>query len=246
MNKFASLILCLFSWQAVSAEVEAILGWAELNKFGFAVNGKVIEPVVEVGAVLKKGDVIAQLDQAPFRNKIKFCQSSIDELEPEVFDSKIEYDQAEELFERTVLSEIELQKIEGKHKEAQAKYAQAEARCNIVRWKASQSKLIAKRKSYVITSNVSSGIVVSDENKSDLYFEIASVGYALAKFQLSFEQKSQIKTGDGITVSVDGRDSKGKIQSIAMMPDQSGLYEITAKFDYAQLVEPGKSIKVSY
>ena len=242
------LVIFLFCFHAVTqaVEFEAKLDWIEHQKYGFYVNGIVDEVSVEVGKKLKQGDALAKLISAPFNYEIKHCRARVDGFDAPVFDAKIELDQAEELFERTVLSEVELQKIEGKYKSLVERQKEAMAECQLRNWQKKVSRLVAHDSVYVISSNITPGMVISDENKSDVGIELVSAKQAAAIAWLNYKQKSQLNLGYELKVIVDQQEFSAKINSISLTPNNENKYKLVANFFYTKMVEPGKVIKVRY
>lgn len=243
---YLSTIIMFNSSVVQAVELAATLEWAGLQRYGFAVNGVVEPGVVSVGTKVKAGDVLAKLDVKPFNYRVNQYQSEVKKLDPVIFDAKLELDHAEELYERTVLSEVELQKIDGKYKALQAELEVVKAQLNKARWKAKRAVLKANDKMVVIKSDIVPGLIVSDENKSNVFIEMASAKKASAITLLTSDQKIRFRIGDMIKVIVDQQTIPAKINSIGMLPDKENKYSMSAVFYYSQTIEPGKLIKVSY
>lgn len=239
------IVLLLLNTTAHSIELDASLAWAGQYRYGFVVNG-VVDKVISAGAKVKKSQSLANLDREPFNYKLKQSQALMNKIEPLVLDAKLEFDHANELFERTVLSEVELQKIKGKYQSLAAEKAVENAKLQAARWELKRAVLKSKEEAYVIYSNVLPGMIISDENKSDVYIELASVGRASAIALLSIEQKIQLKLESTVEVEIDGDKMPASIHSIAMQPDKNNLYQVVAVFNYARMIEPGKKLKLSF
>jgi len=229
-----------------AAELEAKLNWSGYHKYGFAVNGIVDEVNVDIGEKVKQGDLLAKLSATPFKYKIKKCQASLSQFDPSIFDAKLELDQADELFERTVLSEVELQKIDGRYKILIEQQNEVKAECLLQRWQSKLSVLKAKEPAYVLNSNIITGTVISDENKSAVFIELVSAKQASAVAWLSYKQKLKFNVGNDLKVIVDQQELPAKVKSIALQPDAENRYKLVAEFYYTNVVEPGKSIKIKY
>lgn len=247
MNRSIFLIVFLLVSQSlVAVELDAKLGWAGHKRYGFVVNGVVEEILFGEGSRVMPGDVLAKLDVQPFNYKLKRCHASVKKLEPLIFDAKLELGQAEDLFERTVLSEVELQKIDGKYKALVAEQDMAKAKLQLAKWKAGRAILKSDSKAYVLGSSLVPGLIISDENKSDVYIELVAADKASATTWLSEELKTQLKSKDKIKVIVDERSIQAEIYSIAMRPDKNRQYKMIAVFDYHSVIVPDKVVKVSF
>ena len=246
-NKLLVMITLIgLNFTSQATELEAKLGWTGYQKHGFAVNGIVDKVHVKVGEKVKKGVVLARLGITPFNYQIKQCQAKIDKYNPEIFDAKVELDQAEELFERTVLSEVELQKIDGRYKKLIESQKEVKAECLLWRWQAELSVLKARDFSYILSSNITESMVISDENKTSIFIELVSAKQASAVSLLSYQQKSQFNIGQEIKVIIDQQEFSAKVESIALQPNKENKYKLEAKFYYTKMIEFGKQIKRNY
>ena len=248
MCRYILLVLFLlgFSFSSQATEVEAVLGWAGQQKIGFPVTGVVEGKVFNVGAKVDLNDVLAKLNIQPFKYKINRCQAKINRLIPFVADAKLEKEHAQELYDRTVLSEVELQKAKDRYVAAVAGQMVEKQSCLLEKWNADHAQIKSSTSAYVIGSNVVSGMVISDENKADVYFELASSKQAVASAWLSSEQKSHLNIGDPINVSIDQQVIPASILSIQMYPNEKNKYRVDAIFYYMKTVEPGKIMKLKY
>lgn len=244
--------LLVFSPFIMALELDATLNWAPYKRYSFVVNGIVSDPVAAVGSKVGKGKLLAKLDRQPYRYRLKEYQSAVNKFKPLIIDAKLELDHANELFERTVLSEVELQKIAGKYNALLAEQAIEKARLQLAQWELNHARLIATEEAYVISSNIFPGMVISDENKSTTYFQLASSQHASALVRLSAEQRMQLNSSklslpDGkVNVHIDGSVIEGYIGSIAMTPEADNHYPLVVLFKYSKMIHPGRKIKVIF
>jgi len=239
------LLFC-FCTNISAVELDAKLEWSGKHKYGFEVNGVVKVVPVDLGEKVKKGSVLASLNSEPFKYAIKKCQAAINTFDPLIFDAKLEFDQAEELFERTVLSEVELQKIDGQHKRLIEQQNEAKSDCLLSEWHMKQSVLKARESIYILNINITPGMVISDENKSTVYIESVSSKKASAIAVLSYEQKKQFSIGQELKVVIDLQEFPAKVKSIDMQSDKNNKYKVISEFYYTKVVEPGKLIKIKF
>jgi len=238
--------LMVFSSLAQAQELEAALSWKPLHRYGFVVNGLVSDKVVNIGDKVNKGDLLARLDLQPFKFKVKQLNAAVNKFEPLVLDAKLEFDQAEELFERTVLSEVELQKIKGQYESLVAEQDAEKAKLRMAKWELARASLVSKENAYVISSGVYPGMVISDENRSNVYIELASIGQASAIAWLSNAQKLQLKSDSKPEVLIDEQALPASVYSLTMLPNKDNKFQLTLVFKYKEMIEPGKKIKIRF
>ena len=239
-------ILFSFCTGSLAVELDAKLEWSGYQKHGFSVNGIVEKVTSDIGQKVNKGSILASLSSTPFKYRVQKCQATINQYEPLIFDAKLELDQAEELFERTVLSEVELQKIDGRYKKLIEQQNIAKADCSLKKWDMKLSVLKAKESIYILSSNIIPGTVISDENKSAVYIESVSSKKASAIAFLGYTQKKQFSIGQELKVVVDLQEFPAKVKSIDMLPNAENKYKVLTEFYYTNMIEPGKLVKIKY
>jgi len=240
------LILMVFSSLIQAQEIEASLNWKPLQRYGFVVNGLVSDKVVNVGDRVNEGDLLARLDMQPFKFKVKQLNAAVNKFEPLVLDAKLEFDQAKELFERTVLSEVELQKIKGKYKTLVAEQDVEKAKLLMAKWELRRASLVSKENAYVVSSGIYPGMVISDENKSNVYIELASASQASAIAWISNEQKSQLELDSKAEVIIDEKNFQASVHSLTMLPNKDNKYKLIVVFKYNGMIESGKKVKIRF
>ena len=240
------LVFALFSSVSMAEDIEARLAWTGIQKIGFPVSGVVESVVAKIGAKVNKDDLLAKLDMAPFSYHLQSCKAEIEKIQPLVFDARIELDQAEELFERTVLSEVELSKIDGAYKTLTSEETILKTECKLAQWKADRAVLKAQSAAYVMASNIYPGMVISTENKSTAIIELVSATKASAVSFIGAQQLQKFKVGDQLTVVVDGQEISATIDSISIQANSTNQYQLEAVFYYAQMVEPGKAVTLRF
>ncbi len=241
-----AILLTIYCTGLSAIELDASLGWTDQRRYGFVVTGVVDDYRVDVGAKVKKGQLLARLDRRPFNYRVKHCQANIKQLEPKIYDARLALNHAEELFERTVLSEVELQRIDGEHKALVAQSEALKAECQLEKWRAEKSSLKARQPAYVISSTIVPGQIISDENQDEVYVELVSASRASATAWLSSDQKRQLKSSDRVEVNIDSRSIPAKLQSIELRANEQGQYRAVFVFDYNQPIEAGKRVRVSF
>lgn len=240
------LSFLLLATSVVAAEIDATLHWADEQYYSFAVNGRVDRVLVAPGEKLQQGALLASLDKRPFDYAVNKCKAAINKIEPAVFDAKIELDQAEELYERTVLSETELQKIEVIYKSLVAERDMAQAECELQQWQAEQAELKAREASYVVASNIHPGLVVSEENKSAAVIQLASASRASALAYLDAQRAMQFSVGQAVEVQIGEETLQARVQAITAPANQQAQYQLRAVFDYAKPLVLGTPLRLKF
>ena len=176
-GKILFLVIAILVSPVIRAgELQGVLGWSDIAKLGFVVTGSVDAVNVQSGARVTRGQMLVQLEQRPFILHMKKYKASIETIEPLLFDSQIELSQAEELYDRTVLSQVELQKIEARHRGLQAQSRVAQMDYELAKWRLEKSGIKAPFDGLVINNQFISGQVIGEENKVEVALLIAPAG----------------------------------------------------------------------
>lgn len=240
------LFLLLLTAPAFASEIDATLHWADEQYYSFAVNGRVDRVLVAPGTKLAQGELLASLDKRPFDYALKKCRAAINKIEPAILDARLDLDQAEELYERTVLSEVELQKVDVIYKTLVAEREMAQAECELQQWQAEQAELKTREASYVVASNIYPGLVVSEENKSTVVMHLVSATKASALAYLDAARVMQYAVGQSLEVKIGDDTLRGRVQSIAMQADKNGQHQLRVIFDYNQPLIPGTPLQLKF
>jgi len=238
------ILLGLLSAGLVQAvEVNATLDWANRHIAAFAVHGVGEAVNVAVGEQVKKNQPLAQLDQTPFVYTNKRNQAHVDGIKPRLFDAKQNYDQAQELFDRTVLSQVELQRAEVQFQGVEAEQSAAKAELEISKWKQRQSVLNAACDCLVIGNTLLPGMVINNENQSVAMIELAETGVLNAEVIL--DQNINLMMQQSVQVNVDGKNYPAKVIAITV---QNGKRQVRVQFqvDAAKHYLAGQNAKVIF
>lgn len=248
MKHIKYLVFLLVSFNAYGGKAQGVLSWGETARLSFPVTGVVQQVNTGSGSPVKQGAMLAQLDLQPFKIKLKKCAARLESIQPGLFDARLEVDQAEELYERTVLSEVEFQKIEGTYKKLVAEEEMIKADHELARWKLKNAQLIAPFQGRVVSQQVVRGQVVSTENQGEIYIEVAKVGSMAVALLLDINEIKSISLHKKIMVKIAGRQYQGKISSIAMQADSAGKYRVQASFNHnpENIYYAGQPAEVNY
>ena len=127
MRVCANILLVLCATSSVAAEVQGVLRWAGETDLSLPVSGVVDEVLVRPGQAVKQGQVMLKLDKRRVKARLRAAEARVARFKPGRDEAQRELERAEELFDRTVLSEVELQqaKIDFAEKNATLQEARA-------------------------------------------------------------------------------------------------------------------------
>lgn len=128
------------AWQAVKAsnfdQVRRLSGTVqpvESANLSFQVGGKVAEVEVHLGDVVKKGDVLATLDQRSFKLSLQSAQARLQQAESALTEATNEYNRYKELSEQGLVSRSGFDNAKAAYESASSSVNVAKAQMNIAR-----------------------------------------------------------------------------------------------------------------
>jgi len=230
MKRTVFLVLMFVATVAFGAD--GTVQWARRVELGLSVSGTIKTVAVEAGARVAKGQVLVALDDTPF--KAEFDQARADRDE-----AARDYKQAQQLFERTVLSTVELENAKLKSVRAQARYAQA-------KYQLDRSRIVAPFDAWVLEMRAQVGQNVVNALEARPLVVVAAAGEYVARTRVSGSVLERLTPGAAATVTVAGKNYAGKVHSLALEPGKGDEHEVTVAFSAAERLRPGQSAKVEF
>lgn len=249
MNKIRTVLffVSLVSVINVNAsDYDAVLMWPDKQVLGYSVQGIVNKLDVQAGDKVKKGQKLARLGLTPFNIQLKQAQAKLDRIEPLLFDAQRDFDQGQELFERTVLSEVELQKLESILKGLQADHDEATAGLEMARWRHSRAQLIAPFDGRITEVLMRKGDIVTVETRASRVIVMVSNRLMQAGFLVDAASAGEYVTGKNAYVEVASERYPAIVKSVTA--DSHQQYRIRLEFEVPadhSLVE-GQKAKVIF
>lgn len=205
-------IICLFGFTPVFAlELKAELDWARQVELGTPVKGVVQQILAQPGQRVTKDEVLLTLDQRGFKSQVTGLQAQVAHFKAELAEAEREQERALELYDRTVLSDHELQVAKNNLIAAEAKYRMGQAKLVQAQLELEYSSLRAPYEAIVISRLAELGQTVVPDLQPVVLFVVADANRMLAKGQLAANEITQIAVGNEVIVKFDGEKYKGQI-----------------------------------
>ena len=245
---FIFLIALTGSMSLQAASFEATVFWANKTTLSVPVSGKIAVVNTGPGHEVKKNQLLLQLDQIPFEATVSQAQALILRQRTVNKSAKREYEQAKELYARTVLSTVALDEAKEKNQRAQADYKSALANLTVAKYQFLQSTLRAPFAGWIINTHVSVGETIVNNLKTKPLIVIAEKEKYVARGNLPLEIISTMKIGDKVTVDIGDGKVTGDINSIGLEPVKgikNQRYLVEVLFDFkTPLLRAGQSVEV--
>jgi|GEM_PF-3190546 len=232
----SSLLLSINVAQAT--ELPAILHYAQVVELGVPVSGVVGKVHVADGQHINKGHIILELDETPFLAEMNKTEAEIRRLAAERDEAKKALDRDLELYERMVLSTVDLDKRKLDFVRADSLYQSEQAQLSLAKYHYAGSKLHAPFDGLIISSNAYPGMAVHVDLKPPVLFLFANTMQFSAESDVPADKIMNISIGDSIDVLVAGRKRPGKVNNITMTSEGRSLSQ-PSQYRIKVLLDPG-------
>jgi RND family efflux transporter MFP subunit len=243
MKKWIALIIAAFFPQALwAADVPATLQWSQRVELSTPVSGVVKAVNVEVGDLVKKGQVLLSLDSTTYQASVAETQSEITRLDAEAEEAKRDLDRVQELYERTIVSTTDLDQAKLRRVKSLSMLAEARARLRQDQKALEETSLRAPFDAVVILRQAEPGLSVASGLQLQMLLTLARSGEMIARMHLPSPQIDNVKTGQTVTVSVAGTSYTGKIKTLGLEPIQTkngSVYPVDVLFPNKQPLRAG-------
>ena len=243
MKKWIALITAVFFPQVLwAADVPATLQWSQRVELSTPVSGVVKAVNVEVGDLVKKGQVLLSLDNTSYQASVAEIQSRITRLDAGAEEAKRDLDRAQELYERTIISTTDLDQARLRRVKSLSMLAEARARLRQDQKALEETSLRAPFDAVVILRQAEPGLSVASGLQPQMLLTVARSGEMIARMRLPSPQIDNLKTGQTVTVSVAGTSYTGKIKTLGLEPIQTkegAVYPVDVVFTIKQPLRAG-------
>lgn len=221
----------LLSLEAVAGSYEASIQFARRAELGTPVSGVVREVSVVAGEAVARGQVLVRLDDAPFKAAVVQSEAEVARARAAYSEAARDHKQAKELYDRTVLSTVELENATLRLDRAAAALKEVRARESQARWAAAQAQIAAPFDAWVLEVRTTTGAPVASALEARALIVLAARGEYLARARVPGAALETLKVGQSATVAVGGKSFSGRVAALALEPSaKGGDYEIAVAF----------------
>jgi len=235
---------------------------------GTRVSGTIVDLYADYNSLVKKDQLIAQIDPTPFENDLKQAEADLYNARSNLFKANVTLKDAartlkrkQELFKRDLISRSELDDAETAYDSARAQYEMAvaqvrksEAGVKQAKTNLGYTRIVSPVNGVVIAKNVEVGQTVAASFQTPTLFTIAP---DLTKMQVDTNVDeadiSKIKTGMEATFTVDAypdRKFTGVVAQIRLSPtvvQNVVTYDVVIAVDNTHLLlKPGMTANVTF
>jgi RND family efflux transporter MFP subunit len=209
MKILKALALMILSCPGINAYAEsfdAAIDFPPPVELSLPVSGIVDKVMVSAGQQLKKGETILSLDETPFKADRQLMQSRVAFRQARLTEATRDRNHQQELFDRTVLSSVELENAELRVKRDTALLESAKAQLARANYDYSVSQLKAPFDAIVMTVEVNAGQAINNVLQSKTLVSVVRQEHYIARFNVAAAKLEKIKIQTPGTVIIN--DSK--------------------------------------
>lgn len=219
MKKWIAFIIAALLPQALWAtDMQATLQWSQRVELSTPVSGNILAINVQVGDMVKKGQILLSLDSTAYQARVSESQSEITRLNAEAEEDKRELDRVTELHERTVIATTELDQAKLRLVRSQSALSEARARLRLNQKVLDDASIRAPFDAVVVLRQAEPGQSVVTGLQPQMLLTLARSGEMIARMHLASPQIDKLKTGQTVSVSVTGINYTGKIKTLGLEP----------------------------
>ena len=225
-------LLYVMAFPSIADTFKAKLEWSGRVSLSPLVKGYINEINVYPGDRVKKDDVLLRLAPEAYQAKVDHFLAVLKSNKSIMEEAKRELNRSEELYERTLLSDHDLQVDKNAFVSANAHYQSTIAQLKNARIDLENSINRAPFDAVVISRNAEIGQSVFPDFQPQAFLVIAEDNIMLAQAWLTEEQANKITQDQNVVIKVKGNTHKGKISFVGLEPKSSKeqLYKLVVRF----------------
>lgn len=219
---------------AQALDLDGRLAWGQRVELGTLVSGVVSEVAVRPGEAVAKGSTLLRLDDRGFRAALSGARGSLARAESQLDEARREDERAQELYDRTLLSDHERQVaqialVDAESDAVEARTALIQAQLDLER-----SQIKAPFDARVLAVNAAVGQAVITTLQSQPLVVLADSQAMLAEGEIAASQLGALQAGQGAQVGLAGEWLDGRIYDISLEPvaqsERESVYRIRVMF----------------
>ncbi|MEW5771356.1 MAG: efflux RND transporter periplasmic adaptor subunit [Pseudomonadota bacterium] len=206
--------LLLIAADLQAAEFPAVLDWSGQVALAMPVTGVVETVAAKPGQRLKRGELMAGLNQTVYKAGVAEARAELDRLGEEEAEAKRDLERVQELYARTVSATTELDAARLRHARAASGLAMAQARLEKARRQLAESELRAPFDAVVLARMAEPGLVAATPCQPNPLFNVARDDEILARATLDAEQAARVRLGGKAVVEAAGGSRTGEVRGL--------------------------------
>jgi multidrug efflux system membrane fusion protein len=203
---------------AVAQELTGVVQWAQRVELGTPQSGIIVNVPVKTGEMVKKDQLLVQLETRALQARVRRAEAEQAKSKKARDEAQRELDRSKELYERTLLSNHDLEQAKIAYSDANSRHQAASAALVEARLDLEQSTIRAPFDGVVLQRNAEVGQTVVSNLQSVPLITMAAMRQMRVQAEATDAQLAKLAVGQCVTVESGGRHFKGTISMIGFEP----------------------------
>ncbi len=242
MRRWLLLPLLALSGAVGAAELEARLEWLPVAALTTPVEGRVVEVTAFEGQALKRGELLLTLDARPFRIELARRKAELERFEARFGEAEREWGRAQELFDRDLISDHDLELARIAFAETEAERAVLKAALEQAELALEYSRLKAPFDGWLLERHIEPGELVVNGERAQPLLSVVPRGRMAAVAAVDAAQATVLKVGGNVALRHGGRRLEGRIIALGLSPEEGGRYPLVVELAVDDDVRPGGAV----
>lgn len=219
MTRFVLALAGFITAGAVTAaEVPATVQWAQRVELGTLVSGVVARVHVAPGAQVRQGAVLVALDDRRFKAELMQARAEVERLAQVHAEARRENERAQELYDRTLLSDHELEVTKIALATAAAQLQAAKTAVTRAELDLEYSRVRAPFDALVLEVHAGVGQAVAAELAPAPLVTVAEAGRRVVRAVVEESRLADLRAGQSLEVRTGGKVYTGKLVRVGLEP----------------------------
>ncbi|WP_407275081.1 efflux RND transporter periplasmic adaptor subunit [Halothiobacillus sp. DCM-1] len=216
--------LALLPQIGTAETLQGELAWSGLSRLSLPVSGVIQSIPVVPGQTVAEGTVLLRLDSTPFTARLAAVRAQQAGLTRAAAEAKRDAERAQQLYDRTVASDSEVQTALIAEEKAAAELAKTKAQIQLKQWELTQSNLKAPYAARILGVEVAPGETISADLTPTPLMTIARADQIDATVRVQPAIAAGLSLGQTLRVSVGNEHKEGKLSAISVSSEQRPPY----------------------
>lgn len=225
-----------------AAEFPATLAWSDRVALSLPVSGQIKEVYVRAGQQVSAGAPLLSLDARRLDARVSEARAGVNALERQRAEAGREAKRADELYARTVLSNVELERAHIAQQRVDGEYQQARARLQLAETERSYSPLKAPFDARILEVKVSAGESISATMQAPVLIELAHADSMDAVAVLKADELRELRLDSRVELEVNGQRNEAKV--VALESPREGGYRVVVRAPMREAWLAGMTAKI--
>lgn len=237
---FFIVIAMLANGLVAAADFDGVLSWGKRVELGLAVSGVIETVAVQPGQRVNKDDLLLALDDRYLKARVAKAEAELTESKLANEEGQRELDRANELYDRTVLSDHDLQMAQIGASRTKAALHKAQAELAEARTLLQQSQIKAPFDGIIVDLSAQPGQAIASGLEVQTLVTLAQDSLMRVTTQVSVDQLNSLSLQQVAKVEVAGQSFDATVNYIGLEPSdassESPLYDLEVIFERPESV----------